>query len=227
MAGASFHGVDLSPRERGVYALEQYLENCSVLRLVLRKNQQANYFTLHDTVTANVYAAWSPDGSKVVFARGAGDPYQVAIALWNDDPKRIAWRDLPNGKDLCSNIAHNSSGITWDFRSQWVYFSACPSKDSPTQVVRVEVHKDGSEGRRQVLAYRQLSQYKYKAYPAPSPSGRQVAFTAGSDTGSWTLYVLDISPSAVPKKLLPDNWGGSDHHFVLNPSWRPEIVKKS
>lgn len=191
-----------------------------MLRLVLRRNQENAY--THQDVMANVYAAWSPDGSMVIYARGAGDPYQLAVAIWNSVPSRVVSRDLPTAGDMCANIAHNSSGITWDSKSTWVYYAACTPKRPSTEIARVQVNKNGSSAAHELLTDGVLPEFKHKAYPAPSPSDRKFAFAAGLDDGSWQLFASDLPPrKVVPRPLLRANWGGSVKHFITYPQWRP------
>jgi hypothetical protein len=218
--GAIAHGVAVSPVNRGIYALDGVggiapRHTC----VVIRKDQASEYFTDCGGPGKNVYARWSPDGTRLAFARGSGDPFQLSVALWNADPNQIRTKDLVNAADFAANISHNSSLITWSSDSRWIYFSAY-GRDSHN-IVRVQILKDGSGGRREQLTKGRLDGHPQKAYPAPSPSGRYVAFTAGSDTGPWQLYLVDLRHLDLePRPLLSGSWIGSDA-FVSYPVWRP------
>src|SRR5260370_6728324 len=219
MEGAVGHGAAVSPLSRGVYALEGVgglVPNHSCV--IIRKDEEIKYFSDCGGREKNVYARWSPDGSRLVFARGSQDPFQLAVAVWNPDPKQITAKDLVNAPDFAANIAHNSSLVAWSSDSQWIYFSAKGS--NAHDIVRVQVLKDGSGGPRQQLTKGGLAGHAQKAYPTPSPSGRYAAFTAGSDTGPWQLFLADLKHlHSDPRPLLSSTWIGSDA-FVPYPASR-------
>lgn len=233
MAGAAGHGGTASPTERDVYALEGVpsgsLQKCGAALaaspgntcIVIRKGQAPTYFTDCAGPEKNVYATWSPDGTRLAFARGHDDPYRLAVARWSPTCTAIAVHELATAPGLCAAILHNSSTPAWGPESKWLYYSTCPAAGSPIEIARVEVRGDGSATSNELLTqgHPQLQGRTIRAYPAPAKDS--LAFAAGSP-GGWQLYVLDLkSPSARlrepidPPFLKPDS-------LIFTSYWRPK-----
>jgi WD40-like Beta Propeller Repeat len=232
LAGAAGHGGVPSPTEKDVYALEGVpqgsLRNCGASLpasanscIVIRRGQEPTYFTDCGGPDKNVYAAWSPDGTRLAFARGHDDPYRLAVARWSPTCAAITVHELASAPGLCSAILHNSSWPAWGPDSKWLYYSTCPAAGSQVEIARVKVRGDGSAASTELLTqgHPQLQGRTLRAYPAPGRDS--LAFAAGSP-GAWQLFLLDLgSPSATlqepidPQFLKPDS-------FIF--SLAPEIV---
>jgi hypothetical protein len=233
MAGAAGHGGAASPTEKDVYALEgvprDSLQKCGGALsaspnntcIVIRKGQEPTYFTDCAGPEKNVYATWSPDGTRLAFARGHDDPYRLAVARWSAICTAIAVHELATAPGLCAAILHNSSTPAWGPESKWLYYATCPAAGSPIEIARVEVRGDGSAATSEILTsgHPQLQGRTLRAYPAPAKD--VVAFAAGSP-GGWQLYVLGLASPSGPLKepidpsfLMPDS-------FIFTPYWRPK-----
>ena len=187
------------------------------------------------TLAADQYnAAWSPDGSKLVFTSSAGEGTEVYM-YWVDS-KRYA---------KISQLEHSPSNLTWSPDGEWLAFTmfvddaelslvSPPKKPkgakwaaSPRVTTRLKHERDGSgymkPGFTQLFvlsadggAARQLStgSYRHTGPLAWAVDGSGIFFS-GNRSEDWEydfrnseIYLLDIATSevkALTSRIGPDN----------------------
>ncbi len=143
-------------------------------------------------------AAWSPDGSQIVFTSartGEGDLYLIDTATIEADPKRIT--SMPGSSELY---------VTWSHDAQMLAFVAHTKTGDNIWLLPTVGSKPA----------RLTSWAGNQIRPRFSPTEPRLAFYANQeDPGRFDLYVVDVggTPRVLVKGVYPDAQG---------PSWTPD-----
>lgn len=165
---------------------------------VLRRNPRQ----LPGQVASESPAAWSPDGSKIAFAR-QGD---VGLDLF------VMNADGGNVQRLTANGANNHYP-SWSPDGRQIAFAAdAQPGDTDIFVIDVDFSDPANVG---VSEARNITQTDaLDDYPAWSPFGTQIAFASNRD-GLWNIYLTDTQGG----NLIPMTGNNGDNEA---PSWSPD-----
>jgi TolB protein len=151
--------------------------------------------------------AFSPDGKRLVWAsnRDAGptDPYNLEIYVM--DVRSGRTRRLTNYRGFDTTPA-------WSPDGKWIAFERELEEGTQNSGSRTiwKIRPDGS-GLRQVTPSNPLQD---RGFPAWSPDGKTIAFTAFDDLDYTDASIYTIDPDGKNLRLLTDDGG--------YPSWSPD-----
>lgn len=149
------------------------------------------------------FARWSPDGTKVVFAREVAITQQLVTAIMNADGSGIKELTTPFWGIARSGFTPNASDIIWETQ-QAGFASVIWSMDA--------------QGGQQ----KQLTPADLRAgdISAPSPDGKHIAFISNQNTPPAlpnTIFVMNLDGSGVQQITQPT---GTSHD--VSPNYSPD-----
>lgn len=157
---------------------------------------------LTTTPEIECYPAWSPDGSKIAFAKRKGGHF--VISVMNADGTNV--HDLFD-PDLTRSIDHIECTPAWSPDGAHIAFTS--SRDGNLEVYVMDA--DGSNPRNLT------NNPAADGFPAWSPDGSEIAFTSDRD-GHMQTYACDLDGENI-RRITDDQ----DEDFA--PSWSPDGKK--
>jgi len=155
---------------------------------------------LTSTPENECYPTWSPDGSKIAFARRKGGHF--VISVMNADGSNV--RDLFE-PDLTRSIEHVECTPAWSPDGAYIAFTS--SRDGNLEVY--VMNADGSNPRNLT------NNPAADGFPAWSPDGAEIAFTSDRD-GHMQTYACGLDGANV--RRLTDDPKADE----FAPSWSPD-----
>jgi TolB protein len=153
---------------------------------------------LTDNNNSDIQAAWSPDGTKIVYVSDRDGAIQ-----------HIFVQDIASGE-----VTQLSSGDGWDFQPVWSLDGKQILFISDRSLVlekgEMELYLINADGTNE---QRFTEDMEFKGDPTYSPDGKQVAYMSNEE-GSWQIYVMDSDGSNVRRIAEGDA-------NYMYPAWRP------
>lgn len=155
---------------------------------------------LTDSPGRDFEAAWSPDGSTIVFSSDRDDPDNAQLYLMDADGA--------NQRRLVSALTDDQVGARWSPDGQWILFHSNPLVDGLPRFNVFKIRPDGSD-------LTQLTDTPGNNFMADwSPDTQRIVFVSQRD-GNRELYVMNADGSD-QVRLTDGGWENS------LPRWSPD-----